>query len=675
MTVANTTSRNQYTATAGQTAFPYTFEVIETSDLAALKNGAALSEGTDYTLTGVGNENGGTLTLVVAASAGDIITIYRDMELSRTTDYQENGDFLASEVNEDFDRLWLALQQVGDNNTRALRASESDTVLNETNTIIADIATRASKTLGFDADGRLAYNSIAIPQGDMKFYSNRTLMIADTTLEPNDIAVVTSPVISFYNISSSGATDGFVNLELDNGNKASLIANGVLNIKQAGAVMDGTTDDSAAVQAAFDSGILNIVVPEGTSIISVSVQPAENQTVTFYGEFKLKGGLNTASGNVPNSVLSVIRDNVTLVNPKIDGNRQNTVDDGGQSGVYSCIAAYGSTGNDNLRIRGGVLKNGIHNLLQGTSRNGLVDGTVMENSGEHNVYLNETDGMGGSVGSRFTFQNCVLKNPFLDPALHSEGHYFQCRNSKIVVIDNCTGSGAGSGGASAPTFAVLAENLDELIVKKSTFTDVTNSILFIDSGKATISNSSFDVLSGIATLSMMTATGAEEVTFDKCTTNAYYQNVNLGPDKLVLKDCDFTHVTTFAIDMDADIKGCTFNGSGTETWIDVSAGVSDIQGNTFKGSSFRLSTSGDGSAMIQGNKFPEVTTGSYHIQIASTTGWAQVMGNNLPLSTSTATIRVSGAVTTEVIVGGNYLPSGTILDLSTNAVLYGNVTV
>ena len=42
MTVANTTSRNQYTATAGQTAFPYTFEVIETSDLAALKNGAAL---------------------------------------------------------------------------------------------------------------------------------------------------------------------------------------------------------------------------------------------------------------------------------------------------------------------------------------------------------------------------------------------------------------------------------------------------------------------------------------------------------------------------------------------------------------------------------------------------------------------------------------------------------
>ena len=514
-----------------------------------------------------------------------------------------------------------------------------------------------------------------------KVIDNVDTMKGDSTLNSGDVVLCKKYYSGgdlveglIYEFQSSGTADGYIDHATVNG-VAKLIKSESLDVKQAGAKGDDSTDDTLAIQAAFDSGVKNITVSGGTYIISASVQPAAGQTVTWFGEFKLKGGLATSSGNVPNSVLSVVRDNVTLVNPKIDGNRTNITDDNGQSGVHSCIAAYGSGGNDNLRIFGGVIKNGIHNILQGTGRNALVKGVVMENSGEHNVYLNETDGSGGSLGSRFTFKDCVLKAPFIDSGLHSEGHYFQLRNSKVVVIDNCDCSGAGTGGSSAPTFAVLAENMDELIVNNSKFTDLTNRILFIDSGRATFNDCEFDVLSGIATLSMMTATGADKVTFNRCVTNAYYQNTSLGPAKLVLKDCDITHATAFAIDMDADITGCTFNGSSTETWVDVSAGTANIRDNTFKGSAFRLTTSGTGSASIQGNSFPAVTTGSYHIQIGSTSGWAQVIGNNFPLSTSTSAIRISGAVTTEVIVGGNYLPTGTINDLSTNATLYGNVTV
>ena len=77
MTVSNTTSRNQYTATSGQTVFPYTFEIFDKGDVVVLKNGTALSEGTNYTVSGVGNDNGGNITLTVGATAGDILTIYR----------------------------------------------------------------------------------------------------------------------------------------------------------------------------------------------------------------------------------------------------------------------------------------------------------------------------------------------------------------------------------------------------------------------------------------------------------------------------------------------------------------------------------------------------------------------------------------------------------------------
>ena len=47
MTVADNTSRNQYTATSGQTVFAYTFEIVDKGDIVVLKNGTTLSEGTN----------------------------------------------------------------------------------------------------------------------------------------------------------------------------------------------------------------------------------------------------------------------------------------------------------------------------------------------------------------------------------------------------------------------------------------------------------------------------------------------------------------------------------------------------------------------------------------------------------------------------------------------------
>jgi len=93
MTVADNTSRDQYTATSGQTVFPYTFEIFNKEDVVVIKNTTTLIEGTNYTVTGVGNENGGSIVLAAGATTGDIITVYRDMPLERNSDYQTSGDF------------------------------------------------------------------------------------------------------------------------------------------------------------------------------------------------------------------------------------------------------------------------------------------------------------------------------------------------------------------------------------------------------------------------------------------------------------------------------------------------------------------------------------------------------------------------------------------------------
>ncbi len=75
------------------------------------------------------------------------MTIYRDMALERLIDYQQNGDFLAANVNRDFDRLWLAMQQLqggasnGEGVGRAWRASPSDSLTGQ-ELIIAGYAVR-----------------------------------------------------------------------------------------------------------------------------------------------------------------------------------------------------------------------------------------------------------------------------------------------------------------------------------------------------------------------------------------------------------------------------------------------------------------------------------------------------------------------------------------------------
>ena len=151
MTVADNTSRNQYTATSGQTVFAYTFEIVDKDHIVVLQNGTALSEGTDYTVSNVGNDNGGNVTLTSGATAGDVMTLYRDMPYSRTQNYTNSGDFLASEVNADFDELWLAGEQTDRSFSQSIRKpiTDSDSISME----LPEAADRANKFVKFDANG------------------------------------------------------------------------------------------------------------------------------------------------------------------------------------------------------------------------------------------------------------------------------------------------------------------------------------------------------------------------------------------------------------------------------------------------------------------------------------------------------------------------------------------
>ena len=177
MTVADNTSRNQYTATSGQTVFAYTFEIVDKDDVVVLKNGTTLSEGTDYAVSNVGNDSGGNVTLTVGATAGDILTLYRDMPYSRTQSYTNSGDFLASEVNSDFDNLWLAGEQTQRSFSQSIRKpiTDSDSISME----LPVATSRADSFLTFDSTGAVTTTAVSSATAPQNIY--RQQMTGDGT--------------------------------------------------------------------------------------------------------------------------------------------------------------------------------------------------------------------------------------------------------------------------------------------------------------------------------------------------------------------------------------------------------------------------------------------------------------------------------------------------------------
>ena len=74
MTVSSTTTKVSYTG-GTSTSLPYTFKIFADGDLEVYKNGSLLTLTTDYTVTGAGDDSGGTVELVAARVASDVVLI------------------------------------------------------------------------------------------------------------------------------------------------------------------------------------------------------------------------------------------------------------------------------------------------------------------------------------------------------------------------------------------------------------------------------------------------------------------------------------------------------------------------------------------------------------------------------------------------------------------------
>jgi len=221
MTITTNDTRDEYTATAGQTLFNYTFKIFESTDLNVYVTpvGQDPDDDTDivtgYSVTGIGDEDGGTITLVDPTTAGDSVTIVSDIPESRTTDYQNNGDFLPDTVNDDFDRVVSLVKQANDKVNRTVSFQESEQGVSN----LELPAPVALKGLRWKSD-LTGLENVDLTTGTTPPVIRATLT-GDTTFTDNNgerLILILNPGGADRNVNPSGTfTDGFVVEVINNG--------------------------------------------------------------------------------------------------------------------------------------------------------------------------------------------------------------------------------------------------------------------------------------------------------------------------------------------------------------------------------------------------------------------------------------------------------------------------
>jgi hypothetical protein len=301
MAVQSDTSSISYTgnnSTVTSYAVPFVF--LENGHLQAIARTAAGVESvvTLTNHTGAGNVNGGTVRTAVAVPAASTLVIYREVPATQTTIYQEGGDFPAASHERALDKLTQIAQQNERKLGSALRLSEANQI-GELNPPLTNQQHILSSVGGAPPSWQ-ALPSLSI-----------------------------GPVIATGSTTARSVQDRFAD---------------VVNVKNFGAVGDGVTDDTSAIQAAINYAASLANNSTGGAVVRI---PSGSYKITNDGTLNINNNFVSSIGDGPQSTFLNFG---TGTNDciKIDGTASNIRNHNIEN---LCVYAWNRTGGAAIKVR------------------------------------------------------------------------------------------------------------------------------------------------------------------------------------------------------------------------------------------------------------------------------------------------------------------------------------
>ena len=158
MTISTTTIKNSFAGNNSTSAFNYTFKISAESEMQVIIRSSSGTETvktltTHYTISGVGNSNGGTVTFTSGniPATGETVVLRRVTAQTQEMDLIDNDPMSAETIETAHDKTIALIQELQEQLNRSIKVSRTATIT--TPEITDDATARAGKLLGFDSTG------------------------------------------------------------------------------------------------------------------------------------------------------------------------------------------------------------------------------------------------------------------------------------------------------------------------------------------------------------------------------------------------------------------------------------------------------------------------------------------------------------------------------------------
>lgn len=125
MTISSTTNRVSYTGNGVTTAFAFGYRFLANADLKVYQGETLKTITTHYTVTGAGDDSGGTVTFLTAPANLEEVVIIRDPAITQGLDLVENDPLPAESVEDSLDKLTMIAQRLDDRIDRSFVLSDA----------------------------------------------------------------------------------------------------------------------------------------------------------------------------------------------------------------------------------------------------------------------------------------------------------------------------------------------------------------------------------------------------------------------------------------------------------------------------------------------------------------------------------------------------------------------
>ncbi len=202
MTISSDTTKVTVLGNGAQSVFTYSFLLPTAGQYALyytnLTGDISLISQANYSVSGVGNPNGGTFTYLPGGApiaSGTSLTFVRNIPYTQTTELGNQGAYYPQVVEAALDRLDMQIQQLKTLSGLSFKAPI-------TNSAVADVPTAADRANGWafwDGSGNLTSTTSAYPGGT----SGSLLIDGNQTLQADPVA---NPVNTFSSAIITGET-------------------------------------------------------------------------------------------------------------------------------------------------------------------------------------------------------------------------------------------------------------------------------------------------------------------------------------------------------------------------------------------------------------------------------------------------------------------------------------